>query len=631
MGGWSGRRTRGRAGLVALVTALAVGAAAVPAVGQSEEEPPPEGSEDPEQDAQDELVMNTPPDPDFHWHCRRPLIPDAGFVDVPDGSTHDLAIDCAAYFGYVEGITPDRFGPSRLVSRGQLATMIARWVRQDAEQLGIPSELPDAFPDDDGSPHEASIDLLAAVGVIQPAPRFRPNEPATRAESADLLVRAKDALLAVQQGLQVNDYLPLGPDRFSDDDGHPLERSLEKAANAGIVRGVTPDTAVPDRAVRRDEATSFLMRAVSCPFTTDRRCTHHPNRRPGYAGPAALEGFDLTVQLEDAGLLDHLIELDPPAYDPGDGVAATVRACNTRSTPLVMEFPFGDWFIVEAVNQHYAGGDWFWFYDPDYPHTEAQWDRDHGPMGWLTYEYPRRDFNTGPGVANVLFVDGDVSGGDDTVTWGPGECRSWPIPAWHQSSLRGGSSPEPEGLWHTEPSGWVSRAIPGRFRFQVQWGGVEHRVGFEPVRAQSTSFDLRGLRVEPRAGKSTYAHRETVDIHIDACNDTREPVTVDGDGALDLQVFGSAPHLQRHYSSYVHGGNQQMPEAGLTWQPGQCHTFAASWDQHLSDSSGTDGPTGGTLIEPDPEVRWGFHLMWNPGEPGYGYSFVAPDQFRIEP
>ena len=31
----------------------------------------------------------------------------------------------------------------------------------------LPADAPDAFPDDDGSTHEASIDKLAAAGIVQ--------------------------------------------------------------------------------------------------------------------------------------------------------------------------------------------------------------------------------------------------------------------------------------------------------------------------------------------------------------------------------------------------------------------------------------------------------------------------------
>lgn len=613
----------GLRGLLVLLLVLGMALATSPATAQSED--------DPESDPDLHVV---PLDPQFGPHCRRALIPDAGFLDVPDGSTHDLAIDCAAYREVIFGVTPDRFAPARHVRRDQLASMVARWVAPSLQARGeLPADPPDAFPDDDGNVHEPNIDLLAAVGVITPADLFRPEDPATRAEVADLTVRAFDVVHDRPDAF-FNDYLPLGPDRFSDDDGHPLERSLDKAGNAGIIQGVRPGIAAPDALVRRDQTATFLMRAGGCHHLWRDRCSHHPNRRPGYAGPTALRDFTVDIDLVDAGPLDRLLELDLPTYSPGDGVAATVRACNRRTTPVVMEFPFTDWFVVTAENEHRAGDDWIWFYDPDHHAEEFERSFDPAYERPRGYHHPRRYVFAGVGVQNVHYLDGDVSGPDQTVTWGAGECRTWDIPAWFQNNLRGGSSPDEEELWHAVPSANSSafRAVPGRYRFAVQWGGVEHEIGFEPVRGVSSVFELRGLRLHVRTGKQTYAHGETVDIVLEACNESGEPFVVGNGGhdSFEINIRGTSPDGPGVTFSTVHGGQYRFTE-DITWAARECREFQASWDQHLSDGWGADGePTEGPLIEPDARMRWQPTVHWRQ-EGGYNQSRRPDAVFHIEP
>jgi hypothetical protein len=195
-----------------------------------------------------------------------------------------------------------------------------------------------------------------------------------------------------------------------------------------------------------------------------------------------------------------------------------------------MEFPFDDWFVVEAVHQHRASEDWLWFYDPDYPHSDSFQQRQYDTeRPWPGYRHLARRMRTADGVANVFYFEDGVSGGDDTVTWAPGQCRSWDIPSWMQQSLSSGMFEDAADWWHETPyPRGTSRATPGRYELRVQWGGFEHRIGWAPVAARSTPFELAGLRVEGRTGRTTYRPGEIVDILVDICNDTSRSFSVGG-------------------------------------------------------------------------------------------------------
>lgn len=101
------------------------------------------------------------------------------------GATHEAAINALATAGVTEGCAPRRFCPSRRLRRGQMAALLAR-------ALELPPAVRDAFPDDEATTHEDSIDRLAAAGVTvgDANGRFRPNATVTRAQMATFVLRS---------------------------------------------------------------------------------------------------------------------------------------------------------------------------------------------------------------------------------------------------------------------------------------------------------------------------------------------------------------------------------------------------------------------------------------------------------
>ena len=117
-----------------------------------------------------------------------PRGPDA-FVD-DDGSIFESDINALAAAGISTGCNPpgnDRFCPNRLLSRAELASLFTKAFSLTGGD--------DRFVDDDGSPHEASIDALAASGLtIGCNPplndMFCPNNRVTRGQLAAFFHRA---------------------------------------------------------------------------------------------------------------------------------------------------------------------------------------------------------------------------------------------------------------------------------------------------------------------------------------------------------------------------------------------------------------------------------------------------------
>ena len=109
------------------------------------------------------------------------------FLDDED-SVFEADIDRLATAGVTLGCNPptnDRFCPSLVVTRGQMAAFLRR-------ALSLPVGSDDHFFDDDGSLFEGDINALAAAGIASGDGKggYLPNHPITRDQMAAFLYRA---------------------------------------------------------------------------------------------------------------------------------------------------------------------------------------------------------------------------------------------------------------------------------------------------------------------------------------------------------------------------------------------------------------------------------------------------------
>ncbi len=114
-------------------------------------------------------------------------IPVQGTFRDDDGSPHEPDIEKIAAAGITRGCGEDRFCPTNSVTRGEMASFLAR-------ALELPSSNTDTFDDDDDSPHEADIEKIAAADITLGCRegRFCPTNSVTREQMASFLVRAFD-------------------------------------------------------------------------------------------------------------------------------------------------------------------------------------------------------------------------------------------------------------------------------------------------------------------------------------------------------------------------------------------------------------------------------------------------------
>ena len=207
--------------------------------------------------APEEPVAEPTPDADgprgIDLACPPETTPPSAFEDLGD-SVHVPGITCAASWGVASGRTATTFVPAGSVTRGQLASFVARTL--EASGLVLPVGAPDAFSDDDGSVHESRIDQLAALKVVQGrgAGTFAPDEVVSRDAMATFLVRAHDALAAAP--------LPVAPSHFTDDDASVHAANIDKIAAAGLAGGTSPTTYSPTAPVLRGQMATFLSRTI---------------------------------------------------------------------------------------------------------------------------------------------------------------------------------------------------------------------------------------------------------------------------------------------------------------------------------------------------------------------------------
>lgn len=177
-----------------------------------------------------------------------------GFPDVDPASTHGAAISCLAWWGVTAGTASGGYAPEAVVTRAQMASFLARTVARGGGTLPVSPK--DAFTDDKGSPHERSMNQLAAAGIVlgRGDGTYAPGVPVRRDQMASFLVRAVEHVLGAP--------LPEGGNAFTDDDGNSHERAIGKAEKADITAGVSAGRYGMDGEVRRASMASFLVRTL---------------------------------------------------------------------------------------------------------------------------------------------------------------------------------------------------------------------------------------------------------------------------------------------------------------------------------------------------------------------------------
>ena len=169
---------------------------------------------------------------------------DPSLTDVgPDNVHYDAIIELARR-GVLLGYPDGTYRPANDLTRGQLASVLAR-------AAGIDPAEGDRFSDVAGSPHEGAIYALADAGVIEGYPdgTYRPRASIRRDHVAALIGRWLEV-----EGVD--------EDRFVDLDATIHRTLINALADLDIARGDGAGNFHPHREVRRDQTASLVLRAL---------------------------------------------------------------------------------------------------------------------------------------------------------------------------------------------------------------------------------------------------------------------------------------------------------------------------------------------------------------------------------
>ncbi len=168
--------------------------------------------------------------------------PKTPFTDIA-GSPFKPDIEWVYTAGITSGCTATTYCPDGYVTREQMASFLAR-------ALKLTGTAPDAFTDDEASPHEPNINLVAKAGIATgcAATKYCPTALVSREQMASFLARALK-------------LAGTAPDAFTDDEQSIHEPNINLVAKAGVATGCGAGKYCPTANVTRGQMAAFLHRA----------------------------------------------------------------------------------------------------------------------------------------------------------------------------------------------------------------------------------------------------------------------------------------------------------------------------------------------------------------------------------
>jgi hypothetical protein len=191
---------------------------------------------------------------------------DRPFLDVDDDNFHRENIECIGGYGISIGYPDGTYRPALSVTRAQMASFIADFVRTSGRSLpsGAP---PDEFGDISGinERHRQNINALARAGIVRgrTADSYGPNLVVSRAQMASFI---SDAIDYAHNARTDDSEPPITANQYFDDIQHIHTRhrfNINRLAEQHIVTGVDAREYAPHSDVSRGAMASFIMRAAS--------------------------------------------------------------------------------------------------------------------------------------------------------------------------------------------------------------------------------------------------------------------------------------------------------------------------------------------------------------------------------
>jgi len=183
------------------------------------------------------------------------------YQDIPTGSALSGEVRKAINYGLMNGYNPHTFGYTDSMTRAQFVTVMGRMLGWFSEPTTLTKYITNEMQVDapnTGTPYSVSanyyqaINKAAELDVVDRTTAFRPNQPITRGEMAEMLVRGL-GLKSAAIILDKENDLP-----FTD----VTERSgyIAAAYAVGLTKGTSATTFSPDSTATRAQAAAMLVR-----------------------------------------------------------------------------------------------------------------------------------------------------------------------------------------------------------------------------------------------------------------------------------------------------------------------------------------------------------------------------------
>ena len=186
----------------------------------------------------------------------------AAYTDVPASDVLAVEVEKATEYGLMNGYGNGLFGFKDSMTRAQFATVLSRmfsWPTREAayvtDSMALDPNLQNVY--------WSAINSAAEHNVVDTDRPFRPNDPITRGEMAEMLVRALGlgsaaALMEKEADLPFTDV--------SDRKGY-----ISVAYDIGMTKGTSATTFTPDATATRAQAAAMLLRIYEKIRTDDPR------------------------------------------------------------------------------------------------------------------------------------------------------------------------------------------------------------------------------------------------------------------------------------------------------------------------------------------------------------------------
>lgn len=128
------------------------------------------------------------PEPSTALACPAGEVPSAGFVDT-EGSAHRQDIDCLAWWEITRGVTAVEYAPARSITRAQMTAMMDRLLRATGDHPGSAAPAPFDDVEGHAFAEEIAVMAEFGVIRGVSADAFAPDRVVTRGQMASMIAR----------------------------------------------------------------------------------------------------------------------------------------------------------------------------------------------------------------------------------------------------------------------------------------------------------------------------------------------------------------------------------------------------------------------------------------------------------